>query len=76
MSGAVDGPDICLSLACFLGYTWCVAHFLNRHLQGKSSMEVVLGGFLFCSYGVMTLFLVRSSIPYILYAACHHLLSK
>lgn len=74
MSGVVDGPDICLSLACFLGYTWCVAHFLNRHLQGKSSMEVVLGGFLFCSYGVMTLFLVRSSIPYILYAACHHLL--
>lgn len=56
MSGAVGGPgvslgaclhvspDVCLSLACYLGYVWCAAHFLNRHLRGKFSTEVIPGG--------------------------------
>lgn len=82
MSGAVGGPgvsldvspDVCLSLACYLGYAWCVAHFLKRHLRGKFSTEVIPGGFLFCGYGALALFLGRGGVPYIFYAVCHHLL--
>lgn len=72
MSMAADKWDSALSLVCYLGYSWCVSCFLKRHLHGKRLEQEVFCGLLFCSYSMMTLFLVNPHTPYILYVTLNH----
>ncbi len=74
MNMTADSWDIFLSLMSYLGYIWCASRFLKKHLQANISEEGVFCGLLFCGYGTINLFLKRSSIPYIFYAVCHHIL--
>lgn len=72
-----DGVDLFLDMVCYLGYAWCAARFLTRHLGGGPSEGRLFCGLFFCGHAAIALAAEKEvcGISYILYAICRHVLT-
>ena len=74
MSGAAKIWDGALWLVCCILYTGCISRFFGRHLKGGRRQEAVFGALYFGGRLLLRMWVLEEEVPYILYAACSHML--
>lgn len=74
MSGAAKIWDGALWLVCCILYTGCISRFFGRHLKGGRRQERVFGALYFGGRLLLRRWVLEEEVPYILYAACSHML--